>query len=343
MQRTTRKLIFAVVASLACVGLVALSRGVVATDSSEFSLQVAPSPLVLTLTPGQTTTQELKIRSNGPRPEALTIEPRRFAVDDTTGNLTFDDTKKPEVASWLDFKTPTFTVQPGQWYTEKVTFTVPQDAGFSYAFAFVISRQHDPRPESGRQLKGSVAIFSLITIDRPGAKRELQVKAFKTNQSVYEYLPAQLTIELKNTGNTIVQPTGNVFVQRGPDDKVPISVLPVNKNDGYILPGSSRKLLVAWDDGFQVVRSGSDGAGRQLTWNWSNLSHLRLGQYTAKLVGIYNDGQRDVPFVGEVQFWVIPWKLLLGALIVVLLVIVGLVTLLKRAARLPRKKKHIRF
>jgi hypothetical protein len=334
------------VIGLACVGLFAVSKVAAAADEGEFSLQVSPSPLVMTLKPNETKTIDLKIRNTGSHAEKLKIAIRGFTVDKSNGELKFDDDGRSEVASWVSFNAPNFTVQSGQWYSEKVTFSVPKNAGFSYSFAFVINRQDtSENTDPGRQLKGTVAVFSLINIDRPGAVRQLQVASFRSSESLYEYLPAKLSIELKNTGNTIVQPAGNVFIQRGPDDKEPTSVLPVNKNNGYILPGSVRTLAVDWDDGFQVLRPATNGGAteEQLTWNWSNLSHLRIGRYTAKLVAVYNDGTRDVPIVGEISFWVFPWKLLLGLLVVFALIFVGLWTSIKRLSRLTKRRKRIRF
>jgi hypothetical protein len=350
MHQKTRNIIFTLIVGLACTGLIVLSRGnTVSADSGEFSLQVSPSPLVTTLKPGQTTTLELKVYNAGTQTENLKIAPRSFTINNTTGELKFDDTKLPEVASWTSFSAPNFTVDPGQTFSEEVTFAVPKDAGFSYSFALVINRQNAAQTtdSGGRLLKGSVAIFTLINIDRPGAVRQLQIAHFAPSQSVYEYLPAKLNVEFKNTGNTIVQPAGNIFIQRGSDDKTPISTLSVNPNSGYILPGSVRTLSVSWEDGFQVLHpvTASDGTvSQQLTWNWGNLSHLRIGQYTAKVVAIYNDGQRDIPVTGEVTFWVIPWKLLLGALVVVGLVVAGVWSFVRTLIRVSKKgRKHIRF
>jgi hypothetical protein len=348
MRKQTRYIIFAFIVSLACAGLIAMPKSVSAADGGEFSLQVSPSPLVTTLKPGQTTTVELKVRNAGSQTEKLKIAPRSFTINNTTGELKFDDTVVPQVASWTSFASPNFTVDPGQTFTEEVKFAVPKDAGFSYSFALVINRQNVSQTTdvAGRLLKGSIATFTLINIDRPGATRQLQIADFSTNQSIYEYLPAKLNIQLRNTGNTIVQPAGNVFIQRGSNDKVPINTLPVNQNNGYILPGSVRTLSVDWSDGFQVLHSVTAGDGttsQQLSWDWSNLSHLRIGRYTAKLVAIYNDGQRDIPVMGEVSFWVIPWKLLLGALVVVGLLGGGLWSLVRAALRLSKGKKRIRF
>jgi hypothetical protein len=299
-----------------------------AVPVSGFSIQVSPSPLVTTLKPGQTTDLELKVRNAGTEAENLKIETRSFTINSTTGAVKLGETPPADIAKWITFASPLFSVQPGQVFTEKVHFALPQNTGFSYSFALLINRQKDPQPTTGgRLIKGAVAVFALINVDRPGATRKLGATAFTTSKKFYEYLPATLDIKLKNTGNTIVQPYGNVYVQRGPNTKSPLASLPVNEQQGYILPGVTRTLDMLWNDGFPHYKTNTDGNGKtskKLIWNWSDMSKFRAGHYTAKLVAVYNDGGHDVPIEGEVSFWVIPWKILLGALLFLLLMLFGL-------------------
>lgn len=313
----------------------------------EFYLQVSPSPLVATLKPGQQSTLDLKIRNAGTQQEKLTIVPRSFKVN-SSGKVEFNDALPPEVASWLKFSAKDFSVAPGQQYEQKMTIDVPKDAGFSYSFALLITRQDTPSLDinKGQELKGQVAVFALLNIDRPGATRELKLEKLSTEAGIYEYLPSTVTLRLKNTGNTIVQPAGDIFMQRGSQDESPIDTLPVNKSGGYILPGTVRELSAQWDNGFPVVRKGTEQGvpSEHLDWNWGNLSNIRIGHYTAKAVVIYSDGQRDIPLVAEVGFWVIPWKLLLGALAIAALLLFGVWSIISKMTHFTgRKKQKIRL
>jgi hypothetical protein len=311
------------------------------SPQGSFFLQATPSPMVATVKPGQTSDLELKIRNAGTASESLKIETRSFSYNSDTGEVKLSDTEPAEIASWLSFGAPTFTVQAGEWYTQKIHVNVPANAGFSYSFAFLISRVNAAPAAGGSALQGSLAIFSLVNVDRPGAVRSMDVEQFTTDHPIYEYLPATLNVRLKNTGNTIVLPAGNIFVQRSASDTDPLSVLRANSNRGYVLPGTSRTFSADWDEGFQVYKTvqSSDGKSkRQLVWNWGNLSKLRIGRYTAKLVAVYNDGTRDVVIERVVSFWVIPWKLLLGALVVLLLVAAGLWSVVRSIFR--RKPKR---
>ncbi|MEO6513260.1 MAG: hypothetical protein ABIR37_01115 [Candidatus Saccharimonadales bacterium] len=280
--------------------------------ANEFSLQVTPSPLVTTVKPGVFKEVDLKIRNASSATEQLKIEARSFTFDSKSGDVKLRDTISPDIAPWLSFSAATFSVKPGEWYTQKVRINLPKESGFSYSFALLISRQNNPSPtEGGRLLKGSVAVFSLVNVDRPGATRKLEVPSFKASHGIYEFLPASFNLEFKNAGNTIVQPYGNVYIQRSSKDKNPITTLPVNETRAYILPGSSRTLESSWNDGFpafQTTPNSNGGSSQKLAWNFEHISHFRIGRYTAKLVAVYNDGQRDVPIEAEVSFWVIPWK-----------------------------------
>jgi hypothetical protein len=78
-------------------------------------------------------------------------------------------------------------------------------------------------------------------------------------------------------------------------------------------------------------------------WDWGKAQNFRFGKYTAKAIVVYNDGQRDIPIEAAIEFWVIPWKLLLAVLIIAALLVVGVVTILKKTVLLSKKsnkKKH---
>ena len=302
--------------------------------SGDFSLEVSPSPLVAEVKPGETKTLELKIRNASKKPEQLKIQVRGFSIARPSDEISITSTTPPDLAQWVSFSNPTFTANPGQWFSQKVTIKLPEAAGFSYPFVIVVSREEDPAMvEGGAAVRGSIAVFTLVNIDKPGATRKLEIEEFKLDQNFYEYLPATFNIKLKNTGNSIVQAYGNLYVQNPGKESEPLAVLPVNQTGSYILPGSTKAVDPSWTDGFPFYKSVTDKNGnedKELQWNWDNLAHFRFGHYTAKLVAVYNDGTRDIPIVSEVSFWIIPWRILLGALVVIVIIGFGLWSIIKR-------------
>lgn len=315
------------------------------TPASDFSLQVSPSPLVETLKPGTDKTIELKIRNSGTGTEELKIEPRKFTVEQN-GKVGLDDATPSEIAQWITFSAPKFTIKPGEWYTQKIRIALPKDTGFSYSLALVISRTATVVPtEAGRLIKGSLAVFTLINVDRPGAIRRLEVDEMSTSADIYEYLPAKIDVKFKNVGNVIVQPYGNIFITQGSGDGGQVATLPVNDKGGYILPGTERLLGVQWSDGFPRYETVTNADGSQTQkeiWDWSQVAKLRIGKYTAKLVAVYNDGKRDVPIEREVSFWVLPWKIILGGFIILVILGFGVWSILRSVFRALKRGKSKR-
>jgi hypothetical protein len=302
-------------------------------NDSGLSLEVSPSPIVLTLKPGETKTVDVRIFNAGANTETLKIVLQNFTTNKKNSQVNLDDKLPPEVNDWIRFAKPVFTVKAGERVTQQVSITVPDSAGFSYNFAMVISRQNaDKAPTGQSTVLGSVAIFTLLNIDRPGAIKKLTVESFVSSKKYYEYLPAELTLKLTNEGNSLILPAGNAFIQRTANSNEPITVLPINPSSLYLLPGVTRDYQIKWDDGLPhyVIKAAAANAPteRNLEWNWRD-STFRIGRYVARTVVVYNDGQRDVPVEAQVSFWVIPWKIILGVILAGLLLLVGAFAIFK--------------
>jgi hypothetical protein len=54
--------------------------------------------------------------------------------------------------------------------------------------------------------------------------------------------------------------------------------------------------------------------------NWNRLTSFRIGRYTANLLLVYDNGQRDVPLEATVAFWVLPYKAILVILLFLIIV-----------------------
>lgn len=292
------------------------------------SLEVSPSPIVLTLKPGETKTVDVKIFNAGSSVENLMIALQNFTINKKNSAVNLDNELPPEVKGWIKFGSPKFSVKPGERVSQIITISVPESAGFSYNFAVVISRQTPPKASPGQSsVIGSVAIFTLLNIDRPGAVRKLAIDSFVSQKRFYEYLPAELTLKLTNEGNSLLLPAGNAYIQRTADSSEPTAVLPVNPASLYLLPGVTRDYVINWSDGLPAYVTKASAANaepqRQLEWNWRG-SQFRIGRYIAKVVVVFNDGQRDIPIESQVSFWVIPWKIIGGGLIGILLLLTGM-------------------
>jgi hypothetical protein len=321
------------------------SKALAATPAADegFAVQVSPSPLIETIKPGVASTFDLQIRNPNSRSQDLRMGLRSFTVGAESGEVKLGTSAPADVSKFVTFSDPTFTVQAGQIFTQHVIIAPPSTAGFTYSFAISISQQNPPKAQKGSSaIRGSVAVFTLLSVDRPGAVRKLVLNQLSVTKHVYEYLPASITVSFRNTGNTLVQPKGTIFIQRSSKDKTSLAAIQLNKSGGYILPGSSRVLTTTWSDGFPHYQpSANDPAKQSLSWSGGDFTKLRFGHYVAKLVAVYDDGEHDVPINAEIGFWVIPWRIILVGLFILLFVIIGFVTIIRNSSKaLKRGTKH---
>jgi hypothetical protein len=338
-----------VVVLLAALGVL-VPAGVMAADSKPLNLITSPLPIDLVVDPGKSVTTDIRVKQDGGDNETLKVALMKFGAYGSTGKPTLlDRAPGDDYFDWVKFDKTTFAAPNDVWQTVKMTINVPKTAAFGYYYAVVFERAGDDTHPAGTNtnaIAGGTAVLVLLDTNNPNAKKQLSIVSLQSQHGVYEFLPANFNVTLKNTGNVHVVPHGNIFIMKG---KQQIAALDLNDEQGNILPNSNRIYPVTWTDGFphfeQVVQDGKvvlDKNNKQvMKLVWSNgggskdpKPHLRMGRYTAHLLAVYDDGTRDVPLEAEITFWVIPWKLFLG----IIAGIFVLFLLIKFGLRLYRKR-----
>lgn len=305
--------------------------------NSGISLQISPLPIELTAKPGTAVSTDLRVRNAGSQDEKLQVRLLKVSADDAGNVHLTNPSSSDEFVSWVHFSKSVFDAPPGEWQTINMTINVPKTAAFGYYFAVEYLRATAEQAQPGKAVaRGAVATFILLNADAPGAKRQAEIVSFGADKKSYEFLPVNFTVKVRSTGNVHVAPHGNIFILHG---KKQVSSIQVNSAEGNILPNSSRFFGASWNDGFPVPKAKYNGDtpvldnGKQvyeLNWDFSKANRLRFGHYTAHLVLVYDNGQRDVPMEAYVSFWVIPWKVIGALLLVFLFVAIGLWSTFKK-------------
>jgi hypothetical protein len=232
---------------------------------------------------------------------------------------------------WMSASPSAFIVQPGDWQDIDITFNPPADAGLSYYYSILFQRSSSKMRPGEAVIQGSPAVLSVANVNSPYAVRQLDLLSFKAKHAVVEYLPQRFDIQMRNSGNVHLIPAGNIFIDgQGQTD---IAVMSVNPKLLTVLPESSRTLDVTWTDGFPITDSVDTQKLPGLHflssfWDFSKADRFRIGKYTAHLLLVYDNGERDIPIESFVTFWVIPWKIILAGLVIGLLALAGLRSLL---------------
>ncbi|MEK7461266.1 MAG: hypothetical protein AAB647_03585 [Patescibacteria group bacterium] len=298
------------------------------TSQAGLSLQISPPVAQLKVAPGSSATYQLKVKNLGNLTERLMVTPLKFVPSGDEGKADFLDFAPGDpVRSWLRLDSPTLTLQPNEQKVIPIGINLPSTARDGYYLAFQIGRakEEGAPAQTGAAVNTNVVSLLLVDASTSATKRSLSITEFTASQGIFEFLPAKFNIRLKNDGNIHLAPIGNIFIDNHKDDK-DIAAINVNEAGSNVLPNSERVLSVEWNEGFpvwedkiadgKVVQDKKGRSVRSLKWDLTQVPKFRIGKYTATLAMAYNNGDYDVPLKADVTFWVIPWRILLGAALV---------------------------
>lgn len=323
-----------------------------AQDDGSLNLTTSPLPINLAADPGEIVTTELRIKNSGTSTEDLQVGLLKFGANNESGQPRLAD-REPgdDYFDWVSFSEDRFTAEPNVWHTITMTINIPPEAALGYYYAVTFTRaQGSDATAQGASLDGGTAVLVLLGVDVPHALRKIEVSEFRAGKSVYEFLPAEFEITLKNSGNIHLIPSGSIFITKGSEE---IAVLPVNESRGNVLPDSSRSFRIDWADGFPKyepveengrIATNDDGTAKmRLKWDLGEVGKLRFGKYKATLLLAYDDGQRDVPVEAVLTFWVIPWRIIFIGLLIAAVLLAGLYMIARQifgfGKKLPKSKK----
>lgn len=301
-----------------------LAPALAAPPSDGINLTTSPLPVSLTANPGQTISTDLRIQNSSSQTQRIKVSLMKFSAYGETGKPALQE-RAPgdDYFDWVSFSPSVFDAPPNQWMSVKMTIAVPKTAAFGYYYAVVFSPADQKPTGKGNVYLGSTAILVLLDVNSPNAKRSAKVVDFKVDKKIYEFLPVNFSVRIHNDGNVHLQPAGSIYIKRGSKQ---VAVVDFNPQHGSILPNSYRVYNSSWNDGFpvyvaktqdgKVVLDKNDKPVQQLNWDFTKVPHLKFGRYTANLLAVYDNGNRDVPMEASLSFWVVPWRLIVFAILI---------------------------
>ena len=295
-----------------------------AQTPSTYDVTVSPVFFDLSTNPGSLVSDRIRVRNNTSSPLPIKIEVKRLTGDEN-GALTLKDTSDDNSLSWIKFESTRIVAKPLEWTNIPFKIEVPTSAAYGYYYAVSLTQDKlEGSKTTGATITGAAAIPILLNVRKEGARAEAKILKFSVNSYVNEYLPEDFSVLIENTGNVHIHPRGNIFITNGVDKN--IGILDVNPFLSNIIPQTKKEFTSSWSNGFivreNVLEDGQvklDKNGKEvkkLKINWNKLTEFRLGKYTANMVLVYDNGLRDVPLEASLSFWIIPYKVIIGAIIV---------------------------
>lgn len=272
----------------------------------------------------------------------LVLEPGDSTPKYPKGTLILEN--RYSLAAWVKMDEAQ-VVLPYWGYEKEVKFCInaPSDAGpgAHYANIFLSTVTPDQYVKGGELTEnpsftgagiGQRVGVNIIVNIKGEVKAEMQVRNFRvadmdgnpSSNSLFEYVPLSFISEIDNVGNTFVIPSGNLSIHRG-NLAQPTKFMEVNDTGLRIYPESNLTFNNKWEDGFlQMVKTETGKAENgdpiyaySLKVDTQKLSDIQLGRYYATLQLRYRDNNGEIIRLPDVtiEFWVLPWKLLLGAIV----------------------------
>ena len=209
-------------------------------------------------------------------------------------------------SSWFELEKEEIELVPNKNIKIQYTIKVPMDAtdGEYNAEVFLLSEEYDSQKDStyASTILGSGVPILIKIGDEYIESAELL--SFTADKKIYEFPNVIFTTKIRNLGNTHIAPVGEISILNIFGQEV----------DRIKFNGSNQSLL----------RENS-GIYEDEWYNKELLSSekkIMFGPMTANLVSTYRSiSPGFAPLIAETTFWIIPWKILLGPLLAIVLLI----------------------
>jgi hypothetical protein len=268
------------------------------TPGAGQALEIAPPLLNLSGNPGQVIKTQLNLRdiSSGNLLVSGQINDFTASGEDGTPKILLDatsDTTPYSIRDWVS-TIPSITLKP-------VTISIPANAspGGHYGVVRFTGTAPDLNGQ-GVSLSASLGTLILLTVNGPITEKmsvaELSASKDGKKGTLFQSTPLNFLVRLKNEGNVHEQPAGQVVITDM--FSKPVAALNINLPPRNVLPSSIRKFDMPLDS--KVI------GNKKL-----------FGRYHAALTVTYGKDKKVV--TQEMNFWVIPYKMI-GIAIVVLVI-----------------------
>lgn len=287
------------------------------------ALEISPPVLNLTADPGQTIKAQLSLRDITNNKLIVSNQIDDFVAngEDGTPKLLIDSTETSpySIKSWIS-PLNQLTLSPKQIKTIPVTIKVPSDAAPGGYYGVIrFSGKAPELKDTGVSLSASLGALIMLRVNGPVTEKmslvEFGTSQYGKNGTLFEFTPITFFERIKNDGNIHEQPTGQIIIT----DMFGKTVAGVNINmpPKNVLPASTRKFEQQLDKASLGTR-------------------MLFGKYTASLKVKY--GASKNVLTKTITFWIIPYKLIGAAVLIIISAITILIFMIKRYNQFIIKK-----
>jgi hypothetical protein len=298
MKKTAQKIIKIAITALITAFVLFFVTKIVLAQMPTRTFTLVPPTVENSLDPGQTAEGIMKIINDADETLTFTATTQDFIVEDPTGVPTIlpENTlsNKYSAASWIATSPEKFTVKPHERFELNYYLQVPLDAKPGGHYAAVVFKPDELIKVEGTGTAVNTQIGTLFYINVNGdIKEDARVTKFSSN-GLQEYGPVKILTQIKNLGDLHIKPVGVITITDLLGRKV--ATLPFAQHN--VFPEATR--------------------------DYENVFNQKLlfGPFQARFIATYGKGN-NLPLMATMTFWVLPWKIMLVAVLVIVAIILG--------------------
>ena len=285
---------------------IAFPQGLVIAQDSSLTLSISPSLFDMSIDPNQEWRSSLRVININPFDLTVYVDVVNFLPQGEGGEGRFVPVTPSEdggttLAEWFTVTKEPILIPQEQSVEIPLVVRAPEDASPGGHFAAILVGTKPLVPEEGQaRVQTSQMVTSLFFARVSGDVIESgSIREFTTTGKYFNSPEANFELRFENKGNVHLKPQGDIRItnmwgeERG--------VVPINQNSsfGNVLPESVRKFNFSWKGEWSIAD---------------------IGRYTAIATLAYGADDRQFASA-ETTFWVIPFKLLLGIFVTLLLLL----------------------
>lgn len=292
------------------------------------ALTISPARIEITGDPGTTLRGEIELFNEQEGTRTFFSSFENFEPSGDSGAPRFIGAKN-SLATWMQTSSQV-SLSSGERIKVPYSIAIPINAEAGGYFAAVFFGSQPAKSEGGGEVLIGGKIGALILLRVSGEVSEeaglLQFESINKKR-FFTNIPVAFMYRISNSGGDRIVPQGEVKIKN--TFWITSDTLLANKNDGSVLPGSTRKFEVIWGnelDSDNNTKSFFESAHTQ----WKD---FHFGWYTAKLNLAW--GTTNQTANASYYFFIFPWQLLL------LLLLISIVVGFAGKAGLTRYNRYI--
>lgn len=285
--------------------------------------------------PGDVLTYEVKVINDRHYEKTVYFSSQNFvASQDEDGSQEFVEEDEPTgLASWITPMVDSMYLEPREEKKLPLVISIPKDAEPGSHTAVFWTGDIRPDEEGGVVgVAGTVGVLFLINVSGDIIE-DAEILEFNYYDKFQNRLPVEFFTRVQNKGTVHFQPAGQIEI-KGLFGRTVATIDP-NPLEANVLPNSVRKYDSWWTKAPPTEEIVDEGFFSALK---NEVTNFGLGPYKAHLTLDYGRYSEKTAYASTDSFWVVPWRTLLVATIILLIVLFGIKMYNKTIAKSAVKK-----